>query len=417
MDRAAPAARSPSLDTERKGPDMSRLVYPRYVRKRKFSRVRHGRNLLAWLDAQSTRLSGTGMSLTFVPVTGALAVGTLTLTGNLVGEDFATGILTLAANAADTETVTIGTTVYTFQASLVDSANNVLIGATASDSIDNLVAAITAGAGAGTLYGTGTAAHPDVTAVNGAGDTMDVTANVVGAAANSIATTETGGNMSFGNATLTGGLDADTVTVGDEVYTIQAALVDAPNNVLEGATANDTVDNLVAAINGAAGAGTTYGTGTPVNALATAANGGGDTLDATAVEPGTIGNAVVTLESSANASWGGGTLSGGVWDPDATATTHGLSTGDGPYDLSTTGVLPSGLTLGIPVYVINVDANTIAFALSEDAAEAGLSIPLGSAGSGTHTATKGDSDEAIFAMLQEGNKPTTIAAEADVDNL
>ena len=117
----------------------------------------------------------------------------------------ATGVLTLTGNALNSQTVTIDTKVYTFQTTLTNVDGNVLIGATASDSLDNLIAAITLGAGAGTTYATSTTEHPTVTAAAGAGDTMDVTAKTAGTSGNSIATTETLTNGSWANATLTGG--------------------------------------------------------------------------------------------------------------------------------------------------------------------------------------------------------------------
>lgn len=122
--------------------------------------------------------------------------------------DPAGGVLTLTGNAADGETVTIDGVVYTFRTALV-GAYDVLVGAAATNSIDNLIAAINAGAGAGTLYGTGTLVHPSVTASPGVGDTMDLVANTAGAAGNSIATTDTLANGSWGSGTLTGGLDDD----------------------------------------------------------------------------------------------------------------------------------------------------------------------------------------------------------------
>jgi hypothetical protein len=120
----------------------------------------------------------------------------------------ATGILTMTGNAVAGNTVTIGTTVYTFRAT-VPAAFDVLIGATASDSLDNLIAAINLAAGAGSLYGTGTTAHPTVSVVAGAGDTMDLTADTAGETGNSIATTETLTNGSFAAVTLTGGANAN----------------------------------------------------------------------------------------------------------------------------------------------------------------------------------------------------------------
>jgi hypothetical protein len=122
----------------------------------------------------------------------------------------ATGVLTLTGLPLDTETVVISTSppstkTYTFQTTLTDSDGNVKIGADADESIANLVAAITLGAGAGTKYAASMTLHPSVTAAEGAGDTMDVTAKVKGASGNAIATTETLTNGSFGAATLEGG--------------------------------------------------------------------------------------------------------------------------------------------------------------------------------------------------------------------
>lgn len=119
----------------------------------------------------------------------------------------ATGILTFTGQPADTETVTIGTQTYTFQTVFVDAADNVEIGATASDSLDNLIAAINLGAGAGVVYGTATTLNADVTAVAGAGDTMDVTAKTAGEDGNLVVTTTTVTLGSWGAATLTGGFD------------------------------------------------------------------------------------------------------------------------------------------------------------------------------------------------------------------
>lgn len=118
----------------------------------------------------------------------------------------ASGTLTLTGNAVANETVTIGTRVYTFKAALT-GANQILIGATASDTLDNLIAAINASAGEGSTYGTGTVEHADVGAAAGTGDTMDITANTAGAAGNDISTTDTMTAGSWGHATLTGGVD------------------------------------------------------------------------------------------------------------------------------------------------------------------------------------------------------------------
>jgi hypothetical protein len=119
----------------------------------------------------------------------------------------ATGTLTNTANFANNDTVTTGTKTYTFQTALTNVNGNVLIGASASASLDNLIAAINLGAGSGTVYAAATTANGFVSAAASAGDTMDVTALVVGSAGNTIATTETSANASWGGSTLSGGND------------------------------------------------------------------------------------------------------------------------------------------------------------------------------------------------------------------
>lgn len=117
----------------------------------------------------------------------------------------ATGVLTAAGQPTDGETVTIDGKVYTFQDTLTNVDGNVLIGATASDSLDNLIAAIMGTAGAGTTYAAATTRHPTVNAAAGVGDTVDVTARGEGTWGNAIGTTEDAAQLSWGAATLTGG--------------------------------------------------------------------------------------------------------------------------------------------------------------------------------------------------------------------
>ena len=134
------------------------------------------------------------------------------------------GTLTLAANPGDTETATIGTKVYTFQTALTNVDGNVLIGASASATLDNLIAAINAAAGAGTTYAAATVEHTQVRAYAGAGDTMVVHSRpeITAAVGTLIATTDgmaNAGNV-WGAATLADGTDGTNVTfvtTGDDV--------------------------------------------------------------------------------------------------------------------------------------------------------------------------------------------------------
>jgi len=113
-----------------------------------------------------------------------------------------TAVLTATDNPNEGDTVTVGATTYTFTTT-VDAANEVLIGATASDTLDNLIAAVNAGAGAGTLYGAGTVANASATAAAGVGDTVDFTSIAYGAATDAIASTTTGsGDATFADVTF-----------------------------------------------------------------------------------------------------------------------------------------------------------------------------------------------------------------------
>lgn len=114
--------------------------------------------------------------------------------------------LAFAANPSNTQTVVLGATTYTFKTVLA-VADDVLIGATAEDSIENLIAAINQDAGEGTLYGTGTIANADAFAEKRPGAVMEAFAILAGVAGNTIATTTTVGSAAWSGATLAGGAD------------------------------------------------------------------------------------------------------------------------------------------------------------------------------------------------------------------
>lgn len=118
-------------------------------------------------------------------------------TGTTAG-DKAAGVLTFTGVVSDGETVTIGSEVYEFDTDASVTSGNILVdvsgGATASDAVTALAASITSDSAI-------------VDGADGTGDTVDVTAKSVGVAGNSIATTTTCANASFGDVTLLGGTE------------------------------------------------------------------------------------------------------------------------------------------------------------------------------------------------------------------
>lgn len=156
------------------------------------------------IDPQNGTVYTSVTSETLYAADGAYYAGTLAGIGTS-----ATGTLTSDTTApGDGDTVTIGTTVYTFKLVLTGAAYEVLIGASAAAALDNLKSAVNGTAGAGTTYGTGTVAHPTVAAVTNTNTTQLFVARTGGTAGNSIATTETSAHLSFGATTLASGASA-----------------------------------------------------------------------------------------------------------------------------------------------------------------------------------------------------------------
>lgn len=98
--------------------------------------------------------------------------------------------------------------------------------------------------------------------------------------------------------------DGETVTLGSSTYTFRASLVgDVAGEVLIGATAADSLANLIAAINGAGGG--NYAPSTPTNTDASAFLRLPDQLSADALVAGAAGNAIPVSASAANSFWYG----------------------------------------------------------------------------------------------------------------
>lgn len=126
-------------------------------------------------------------------------------TGTPVDAVAATGIVTFSGAVSDGDTVTIGADVYEFDTDSSVTSGNIAVdvsgGATAPAAVTALAAAITASDTQG------------VGGVDGAGDTVDLTADVKGAAGN-LALAKSGTNIAVSGATLTGGVDATVAEQG-----------------------------------------------------------------------------------------------------------------------------------------------------------------------------------------------------------
>lgn len=119
----------------------------------------------------------------------------------------ANGTLTFVSNPLNTTTVILGSVTYTF-VNVLAVANDVLIGANTSATIDNLVNAIQATAASeGVTHGTGTVLNPDAKAETFENDTMVATATTEGTPGNLVVSTTTVAGANWTSTTLIGGND------------------------------------------------------------------------------------------------------------------------------------------------------------------------------------------------------------------
>jgi hypothetical protein len=264
-------------------------------------------------------------------------------------ETQATGTLAFTCAGTANDTVTIGTQVYTFVSSLT-APYQVLIGVSAAATAANFVAAVNGAAGEGTTYSTGTAANTQVTA-SLSGTTVTVTAIDPGIGGNSISIAASSTCFAWSPVAATGslvgtcaGTNGDTITIGTNTYTLVNNLTLTANEVLIGVSASATASNLVAAINGAAGAGVIYSIGTVASTQVTAALNG-SIVALTAITAGTGGNSIGTTASSTCFAFTSTTLTGG--GTPSTLTGGGNQT---PVDLGTVvNATPNGGAVNVPV--------------------------------------------------------------------
>lgn len=161
-------------------------------------------------------------------------------------EAAATGTLSTTGVFSDGENIVIDGVVYIMRTTLTTGSqqqNEVLIGAAATNSLDNLKATIN-GTGQGSTTNLATYAHPTCIATTKTSSSLVVTAKRVGTYGNSFATVTSAANATWGSATLTSG----------------AAPV--ANQVLIGVSAATALSNLKAAVEDTGTSGTNYSSNT-----------------------------------------------------------------------------------------------------------------------------------------------------------
>lgn len=157
----------------------------------------------------STHLSWGAATLTGgTLVSNVLSIDAQTIGGTIIDANSAvkaSGLLTLTDIPANDETVVLDGKTYTFKTTLSNTDGFVLIGASVEECIIHLVSAINLTGENGTAYAAATTIHSTISASQASSTTMAVVAKTAGTAGNSLTTTETLTNGSFGGATLSGG--------------------------------------------------------------------------------------------------------------------------------------------------------------------------------------------------------------------
>lgn len=277
---------------------------------------------------------------------GDKATQTLTTSGACVPGVYAQSVVT-ASTIIDGDTLTIGAITYRFK-STPAQAYDVNLGANDAAALDNLKLAINAsGTGDGSDYYAGTVAHEHVIATTNTDTAQTIVARVIGTTANSLATTSTGGTLTWEDTTLGGGTGASvtgvattaaTITIDSETYTAVTSLAEThgltaiPYQVLWVTSEAVFLDNLKSAINNGGTEGTDYGTGTPAHSSVSATTNTDTTQVVESLVVGTASNSIAVSTTLANYAWGAATLAGGTEPAALIVNTFSAATGSQIYE-------------------------------------------------------------------------------------
>ena len=220
----------------------------------------------------------------------------------------ATGLLTTSGVFSDGETVTIQGVMYTMRTTLSSPVqkNEVLIGAAATNSLDNLKLAINKGATEGTQYSFGTTAHPYVTATTKTASTLVVESRVFGTLGNEYSISETGANCAWGAAKM-----------GTVATSEVAGVANKPDEIKIQVSAAATLDVIKDAINngalvGVEGTDYSYGTYAHTQVTATTNSNTQQVVQARNAAFDNASIATTTSSTGSHYSWGTGNLASGV---------------------------------------------------------------------------------------------------------
>lgn len=263
----------------------------------------------------TTGLTSSGAS---VPATHAVTVFTKS-SAQFLDAVKASAILTSnQSQPTVAQVVVLGDVTYTFTAlggTTVNSATacDVPLGNNTTETMNNLYNAFLT--------------NPLVDTVRTSAFVITVTAKSAGVAGNSIAATENSATLDWdgSNTTLTGGADAETITIGSRVYTwadnVTSSASSTACQVKIGSTLTISLANLRKAINNSGTPGLEYSFAGLADANVVATASDGTTVTLRGRVPGTSLNTVATTETCTNGSFPDTTLGGGTGASDPGVTT------------------------------------------------------------------------------------------------
>lgn len=276
---------------------------------------------ILYLEKRATAQTGTISTTTLTSDAtatedgGTVTIGGVTYTNKTaLTEAKATNTYTDASTAVAGTTITIDGITYTYSTAISATAEEpykVLVGASPTASLANLILAIDKGATAGTNYGLGTVAHPRVSGVSSDATTAVVTYDTIGVKGNSALVSKNAAGVWTTTTALSGGLDS------------------VANEVLIGDTASGAahLDNIKVAIDGGTGRGTVYSTATAPHPLVTATTNGDTTQVITSRDFSIQNGDIATTDAAGHLSWTSTVMASGVSKVITPVTT---TTGGGP---------------------------------------------------------------------------------------